>query len=95
MSPPALTFVLYVELAKAGDQDILATLKGFLDDFKVASTALADAALVRSRRSKTDRVMASFGRVMEGTIYTGCGWVRAGTGILRDVHEKIGAKRLG
>jgi hypothetical protein len=37
----------------------------------VASTALTDAALDMSRRSKTERVMASLVRVMKGAFYIG------------------------
>jgi hypothetical protein len=43
----------------------------FLIISKLASTALADAALDMSRRSKTERVMASLVRVMKGAFYIG------------------------
>jgi hypothetical protein len=56
----------------------------FLMISKVASTALAEAVLERSRRSKTERVMAPFVRVMmAGFLY----WLRMGPSGHRDVEE--------
>jgi hypothetical protein len=57
---------------------------------KGVSTGLADDDLERTNRWKSERVMASFFRVMERTSLTSFGWDPAGPRLLRNMHETLG-----
>lgn len=61
----------------------------FLMISKVASTALADAVLERSSRSKIERVMASFVRVVRGAFCL-VSDDPTGNGTSRNMHETLG-----